>query len=274
MTAGDIRLFVFGFGYSARAVVARMRPRLEEVWGTTREREKFDQIGALGVTPIFFDSRAVEASDLPSPGPFAKGELANALARANHVLVAIAPDAEGDPVLRHHRKNLAAIKPKAIVYLSTVGVYGNHNGAWVGEESECRPVSDRARWRLAAEAEWQSFAAETAVPVATIRLAGIYGPGRGPFEKIKRGAARRIVKPEQIFNRIQVDDIAAIVDAALSQRADGIFNGADDEPAPPEDVIAYAAELLIKRELGVQLAHSTYQDGLRAILNADIDAER
>ncbi len=112
-------------------------------------------------------------------------------------------------------------------------------------QSECRPVSsERSRLRLAAEAEWRRFAEEAGVPVGIVRLAGIYGPGRGPFEKIRRGTARRIVKPGQVFNRIHVDDIAAIVEAAFDKRADGVFNGVDDEPAPPEDVLAFAAELI------------------------------
>ncbi len=220
---------------------------------------------------------------------------------ALHVLVSIAPDEDGDPVLRHFRDELAAAKPKALVYLSTVGVYGDHGGAWVDETSECRPVSKRARLRVAAEEEWRRFSEETGVPVAILRLAGIYGPGRGPFEKIRAGTARRIVKPGQVFNRIHVGDIAQIVEAAFERRASGIFNGVDDEPAPPEDVLLYAAELLgvppppevafeaaelspmarsfygeskrvrndkIKRELGVTLAYPTYREGLKAILAA------
>ena len=158
-----------------------------------------------------------------------------------------------------------------------------------------------------AEAAWRLFAEETGVPVAIIRLAGIYGPGRGPFEKIRHGTARRIIKPGQVFNRIHVDDIAAIVEAAFAHQADGIFNAADDEPAPPEDVLAYAAKLLglapppevafktaelspmarsfsgeskrvrndrIKRELGVRLAWPTFRQGLAATLQAETRARR
>jgi nucleoside-diphosphate-sugar epimerase len=202
-------------------------------------------------------------------------------------------------VLRHFEKELAAAKPRSVVYLSTVGVYGDHGGAWVDEESECRPFSKRSRERLLAENEWRRFGAESGAPVAIIRLAGIYGPGRGPFEKIKAGTARRIVKPGQVFNRVHVDDIARIVEAAFEKRADGIFNGVDDEPAPPQDVLLYAAELLglppppevqfdnaklsaiarsfyaeskrvrndkVKRALGVTLRYPTYREGLRATL--------
>ena len=283
------RLFVFGLGYSARAVVARMRPKLEAVWGTTRDPERLVEIEASGVTPILFDG---------ATGP----SLIGGLGDADLVLVSIPPDAAGDPVLRHFRTDLAAAQPKSVVYLSTVGVYGDRGGAWVEETSECRPVSQRSRERVAAEAAWLEFSEEARVPVAIIRLAGIYGPGRGPFEKIRRGTARRIVKPGQVFNRIHVDDIARIVAAAFEHHAKGIFNGVDDEPAPPEDVLSYAAELLglppppetpfdqaeltpmarsfygeskrvgnakIKRELGVRFAYPTYREGLAAVLSAD-----
>ncbi|MGH6925051.1 MAG: SDR family oxidoreductase [Propylenella sp.] len=312
------RLFVFGLGYSARAVVNRMRPKLDAVWGTTRNPAKRDEIAELGVVPLLFDG---EASPPPLRGrvgergrekavavsfpPFrlfpARGERA-LLSDADHVLISIPPDTSGDSVLRCFGEELTSAKLHSLVYFSTVGVYGDHGGAWVDEESECRPVSERSRLRLDAEAAWQRFADESGIPVAVIRLAGIYGPGRGPFEKVQRGTARRIVKPGQVFNRIHVDDIAAIVEAAFDRRANGIFNGVDDEPAPPEDVLAYAADLLglppppevrferaeltpmarsfyaeskrvrngkIKRELGVRLAYPTYREGLKAVLEAD-----
>jgi nucleoside-diphosphate-sugar epimerase len=293
-------LLVFGLGYLGRATVARMRPRLEAVWGTTRDTTKIREIAALGVTPILF-SGARQGDPSPDPSPQGGGGLATALRDADHVLVSIAPDEDGDPVLRHFRDELVAAKPKALVYLSTVGVYGDHGGAWVDETSECRPVSKRSRLRVAAEEEWRRFSEETGVPVAILRLAGIYGPGRGPFEKIRAGTARQIVKPGQVFNRIHVGDIAQIVEAAFERRASGIFNGVDDEPAPPEDVLLYAAELLgappppevafeaaelspmarsfygeskrvrndkIKRELGIALTYPTYREGLKAILAA------
>jgi nucleoside-diphosphate-sugar epimerase len=285
-----VKLFCFGFGYSARAIAGRLRSQLQTAWGTTREPDKADQIAMRAVRPILFD------------GTQRQDAVSAALAKADHVLVAIPPSKAGDPVLAHHREDLAALKPRALVYLSTVGVYGDHGGAWVDEESECRPISERSRRRLQAEAEWRRFAEETGVPVAIIRLAGIYGPRRGPFEKVRRGTARRIVKPGQVFNRIHVDDIATVVEAAFAKRASGIFNGVDDEPAPPQDVLAYAAELLgtppppevafedaeltpmarsfygenkrvrndkIKRQLGVQLVYPTYREGLSALLTLE-----
>jgi nucleoside-diphosphate-sugar epimerase len=287
-----MRLFIFGFGYSAKAIAARLRPRLEAAWGTTRVAGKLGEIAAAGIVPILFDGAADQTS-VP---------VAELVSQADHILISIAPDEAGDPVLRRFRDDLATLRLKSLVYLSTVGVYGDHGGAWVDEASECRPVSERSRERLAAEVAWRRFAAEVGVPVAIIRLAGIYGPGREPFEKIRRGTARRIVKPDQVFNRIHVDDIATIVAAAFDQCADGVFNGVDDEPAPPEDVLAFAASLLgrppppeiayeaaeltpmarsfygeskrvrnerIKRDLGVSLAFPTYREGLRAVLEAE-----
>ncbi len=308
-------LFVFGLGYSARAVVARMRPKLAAISGTTRDGGKLREIEALGVAPFLFDgAKPSYPPHSPSPqgggeqrlpSPFWGGDgggvgnpTLDALQEADFVLVTIAPDENGDPVLRRFRAELARSKPKSIVYLSTVGVYGDHGGAWVDETSERRPVSQRSRQRVEAEHSWRRFD-ETGIPIAIIRLAGIYGPGRGPFEKIRGGTARRIVKPGQIFNRIHIDDIAQVVEAAFERRAAGVFNGTDDEPAPPEDVLAYAAKLLgippppevpfdqaeltpmarsfygeskrvrndkIKHELGVRLAYPTYREGLRAML--------
>lgn len=283
-----MRLFVFGFGYSARAVVQRMRPRLDAAWGTTREPSAAPDVRELKL--LHFDGRKHSAA------------VASALADADHVLVSAPPDMQGDPALAQHHAELAAARPRSLVYLSTVGVYGDHGGGWVDETSECRPVSKRSVERLEAEAEWVRFGDEVGTPVAIVRLGGIYGPGRGPFEKIRSGTARRILKPGQVFNRIHVEDIAAIVDAAFERRASGVFNGVDDEPAPPEDVLSHAAKLLgvlpppaipfdtaalspmarsfygenkrvrndrMKRELGVRLACPTYREGLAAILAAE-----
>ncbi|HSG94420.1 MAG TPA: SDR family oxidoreductase [Afifellaceae bacterium] len=285
-----MNLFVFGMGYSARAVHRHMAARLDGVAGTTRSVHKAAELDQAGVKTFIFDGTTRNAA------------IAEALPSASPVLVSIAPSEDGDPVLRHYRDALIAARPKSIVYLSTVGVYGDHDGAWVDEGSPCRPVSRRSKWRLAAEAAWQRFAAETGIKVAIIRLSGIYGPDRGPFQKLKNRTSRRIIKPGQVFNRIHVEDIAQIVEAAFYHQASGIFNGTDDEPAPPQDVIVHAAGLLgidpppevrfedadlsamartfygenkrvrndkIKAELGVCLAFPTYREGLAACLAAE-----
>jgi nucleoside-diphosphate-sugar epimerase len=217
--------------------------------------------------------------------------------------MSIPPAADGDPVLLRCRGALAEAKPRALVYLSTVGVYGDHGGAWVDETSPCRPITPRRR--LAVEDDWRRFSERSGVPVAILRLAGIYGPGRSPFERLREGSAQRVAKPGQIFNRIHVEDVAATIEAAFARRATGVFNGADDEPAPPQDVVAHAAALLgmpppqevafeaadlspmarsfygenkrvrntrIKRALGVRLAYPSYREGLAAILAAETSA--
>ncbi len=185
-------------------------------------------------------------------------------------------------------------------YLSTTGVYGDHQGGWVGESTPLAPSTRRGRWRMEAEAAWQALAAETGLPLHIFRLAGIYGPGRGPFEKVRQGTARRIIKPGQVFSRIHVEDIAQVLEASIARPNPGAaYNLCDDDPAPPEDVIAHAAELLglpvppaipfdeaemtpmarsfyaeskrvrndrIKKELGVDLLYPDYRSGLAALL--------
>ncbi|WP_186388940.1 SDR family oxidoreductase [Stappia sp. TSB10P1A] len=228
-----MRLFVFGLGYSADAFVRRVSSRCETITATTRSAEKAARLAERGIAPVLFDGTA--------PG----NEVRAALADATHVLVSIAPGEAGDPVLAHHADDLAAARPEWIGYLSTVGVYGNHDGGWVDEETPCRPVSRRSRQRVEAEEAWLAFAAEHGLPVQIFRLSGIYGPGRNAFVNFEKGTARRLIKPGQVFNRIHVEDIAGALEAAIDTApATRIFNVTDDEPAPPQDVIAHAAELL------------------------------
>ncbi len=229
----QMNLFIFGLGYSARAIVGRLGAQCREISGTTRSDGGMAAIGALGVNAYLFDG------ERPGPG------INEALRSASHLLVSIGPNAKGDPALNHHGADLAAATDlRWIGYLSTVGVYGNHDGAWVDEESPCSPVSDRSRWRLAAETRWREMAAELGVPLAIFRLSGIYGPGRNGFVNLTTGRAKRIIKPGQVFNRIYVEDIASAVALAAEGAADGVFNITDNEPAPPQDVVAYAADLM------------------------------
>ena len=227
-----MRLFVFGVGFSSRAFIEEVRGRFDWIGGTTRSAEKAKSLQEAGVDPFLFDGER-------------KGEgIAEALANATHVLVSIAPNEAGDPVLNQHAPDLAAGKPEWIGYLSTVGVYGDHGGDWVDEDTVCRPVSRRSVQRVAAEEAWLDFAGKNDLPVQIFRLSGIYGPGRNAFENFRKGTARRLVKPGQVFNRIHVADIAWALSAAMEKPATRIFNVTDDEPCPPQDVVAYAAGLL------------------------------
>ena len=227
-----VRIFVFGLGYSAGRFARAMAGGVEWVAGTVRGIDKAVAFAATpGVRPFVFDGK--------SPGV----GIAEAAKAATHIVVSI-PPGEVDPVLEQHRASiLAAPSLRWIGYLSTVGVYGNYGGAWVSEATTPHPVSERAKQRLVAEKAWAALSAERGVPLATFRIAGIYGPGRNAFVNLAEGKAHRIVKAEQVFNRIHVDDIVAALAASVTRGTVGVVNLADDEPSPPQDVVAYAAEL-------------------------------
>jgi nucleoside-diphosphate-sugar epimerase len=252
---------------------------------------------------------SVDAEDAPPlgarlaefKGDAASAEVKGLLAGTTHALVSIPPDLEGDPALRHFRGELAALPELAWVgYLSTVGVYGDWQGQWVDETSPTRPISERGLRRVQAERAWLEFGNDTGKRVEVFRLAGIYGPGRSVIDALRAGTARRIVKPGQVFNRIHVEDVAQVLAAAIDKdTGHRLYNVGDDEPAPPQDVAAYAAELMglpvppevaldaagltgmaasfwteckrvgnarIKGDLGVELIYPTYREGLRALL--------
>ncbi|MEL6374333.1 MAG: SDR family oxidoreductase [Pseudomonadota bacterium] len=233
-------LFCFGLGFSARTFANAMRARGWTICGTSRSDEGVARLSASGFDGVRFDGTQPSAP------------VKATLARANRVLISISPDEAGDATLLHHGEDLARHAPqlKWIGYLSTIGVYGDAGGAWIDETTPTAPSSARGRHRVAAEEAWLQFGARHGVPVQLFRLAGIYGPGRSPLEKVRRGTARRIVKPGQVFNRIHVDDIAQVLRAASAAdtgagpAAPEVFNVCDDEPAPPQDVVAYAAGLL------------------------------
>lgn len=277
-----------GHGYSARAFAGRLKAFGWQVSGTTRSPDRARQMEADGVHPIILDSLDKEWRGLDEP-----------FAMSDAVLVSAAPDEDGDPALNTGLlKRAGRSTPQWIGYLSTVGVYGNHDGAWVDETSECRPVSARSTRRVAAEKAWLTEASDTR-QVHVFRLSGIYGPGRSPLKKVARGEGRAIIKPGQVFNRIHVEDIAATLLTSLKNPAPGrIYNVTDDEPAPPQDVVNFAADLLglprppqvpfeeaemtemgrsfygenkrvrnlrIRHELGVDLAFPTYREGIGAL---------
>jgi nucleoside-diphosphate-sugar epimerase len=284
-----MRLLVFGLGYSASRFVERHGTAFAGIVGTRREPGSAP--APDGAEAIAFD------------GDHAAPALAGAVAAATHILVSIAPDKAGDPVLRRFGDAIAAAPDLAwIGYLSTVGVYGDFGGAWVDEDTPIRPSRDRNLRRAEAERDWLDLGRRTARAVQVFRLAGIYGPGRSAIDNVRDGSARRIVKPGQVFNRIHVDDIADAVMAGIA-RPDvlPIVNVVDDEPAPPQDVVAYAAGLLgvdpppetpfdeaelspmgrsfysenkrvsnrlLRDGLGHDLVYPTYREGLAACLAA------
>lgn len=227
------RLFVFGAGYSGRAIAKSVIDEGGAASGTTRSPDKAEELRADGITPFLFDGAAL------SP------EIEAAFRETTHLVVSIAPG-EADPVLAAAGETIAQNMPalRWIGYLSTVGVYGDHGGAWVDEDAECRPVSRRSQQRLDAERQWQALAGRIGLPVAILRLSGIYGPGRNGLVNLEKGTARRIVKKDQVFNRIHVDDIAGATMLLAKREADGVFNVTDDEPSPPQDVVVYAASLM------------------------------
>lgn len=226
------KTFIFGAGYSAKAF-ARAHADFGAFAGTTRTAEKFDALRAAGISPLVFDG-------VPT------SEIEAGLAQATHLVVSIAPDEAGDPVLRAARETIRTGMPALewVGYLSTVGVYGDRGGGWVDETGECRPVSRRSKLRLEAEREWQALGQEIEKPVAVLRLSGIYGPGRNAFVNLANGTARRLVKPGQVFNRTHRDDIAGALRHLAERRLGGVFNVTDDMPSPPQDVVAYAASLM------------------------------
>jgi len=281
----------FGLGYSGMAVARRLIRTGWQVSGTTRDLATWEG-GEAGIICVPFTGTA------PMHG------FAEHLASASHLLTTIAPGPDGDPVLNHHREALLGHGGhlERIAYLSTTAVYGDHGGGWIDETTPLAPGSPRARQRVAAEEAWREMAGNLGVALDIFRLSGIYGPGRNQLKAVRAGSARRINKPGHVFNRIHVEDIATTLAAAFATAAPGaVYNVADNEPAPPQDVIAFAAQRLgmppppeiaftdadmspmarefyseskrvsnraIVDRLGVALAYPTYREGLTALAAA------
>ncbi len=278
-----MRLFILGLGYSARHFVRKHGGSFSHVAGTARDPAQRDDLAGI-------ELHAFSGSNPPR-------QTVEQVRGADVLVVSIPPGSAGDPAIAAFGDVLAAGGRK-IVYLSTIGVYGDHAGGWVDENTPPQATLDRARMRLAAEQAWMDVARGDA---AILRLAGIYGPGRNALATLRAGTARRIIKPGQVFNRIHVDDIASAIMAAIHRQGGGIWNVCDDEPTPPQDVITHAAKLMgvapppeeafetaemsamarsfyassarvsnakLKHELGVALVHPTYRHGLDALWRA------
>jgi nucleoside-diphosphate-sugar epimerase len=222
---------ILGCGFSGKAIASVFVKTGEPVIGTTRSAAKFAGVEATGAKALAFD------------GTFTP-EISTAFANATKLVLSISPDQGGDPVLPLLVDVKAAMpKLKWAAYLSTVGVYGDHDGAWVDEETVCKPVSSRSVARVEAETAWQEAFAKAGLPLTILRLSGIYGPGRNQIKTALEGGARRLIKPGQMFNRIRVEDIASATWFLAQHNLGGIYNITDDEPAPPQDVVAYACQL-------------------------------
>ena len=282
----DKTLLSIGHGYSAQALAARLLPQGWRIIGTTRSADKLKELAETGIEPVVW------------PG----ADLGALVAEVPNVLISAGPGPDGDPVLNAIRDDIARAAPDLqwVGYLSTTGVYGDKDGGWVDEDTPLAPSTKRGAARVDAEARWQDI---PDLPLHIFRLAGIYGPGRGPFAKVRNGTARRIIKQGQVFSRIHVEDIAQALELSLHRPDPGaIFNLCDDDPAPPQDVIAHAAELLsmpvpdaipieqadmtpmarsfyaeskkvrndrIKKALGWEPKYPSYRAGLAALLASD-----
>ena len=283
-------VFFFGMGYSSLASARAIHQSIDAaipIAGTVRTEEKAEELADSAYRIHVFDGE--------SPG----ATLDEDLQKATHVILSIPPDEHGDPALALHRASLdRATNLEWIGYYSTVGVYGNFDGAWIDESAVTSPINRRSRHRVEAEAAWRDHAAGRGLPLMILRLAGIYGPGRSAFDKLRDGTARRIVKPGQVFNRIHVEDIGRVTAMAAVRKLAGTYNLADDEPAPPQDLVTHAAGLIgvapppevpfdqaemtdmarsfysdnkrvsnkaIKAALGIELLYPTYREGLGAI---------
>ena len=280
-------LFCFGLGYSAGFLARALAAAGWRVAGTTQQPPAGDT-----EFPLYGFSRAHPLDDAPTR-----------LADVTHVLISVPPDTAGCPVLDRHGADLAALGSLAwLGYLSSTNVYGDCGGDWVDERSPLKPSGERGRRRVAAEAGWLDLHRRVGLPVQLFRLAGIYGPGRSALDALKAGTARRVAKPGQVFSRIHVEDLVQTLLASMARPDPGaVYNVCDDEPAAPEEVIAYAASLLgiapppltdfavadlsplarsfyadnkrvsdrrIKDELGVALRYPTYREGLAALSRA------
>lgn len=278
------RLFIFGLGYSCLYFVRRHAAAFLEIGGTVRTDERRSALANEPVDLFLFDSSHADQG------------IDERLARADLILVSVPPGKNGDPVLTKFGERIASSKAR-VIYLSTVGVYTDHGGAWIDETATLIQDDTRRGLRAHAERAWRQACGDR---LRILRLAGIYGPGRNAFVNIASGRAHRIVKQGQVFNRIHVDDIAQAIAAAAAYQHGGVWNVCDDEPAPPQDVVTYAADLmnlppppeqdfatadlapmarsfyasnnrisnaLLKTDLGIDLRYPDYRSGLNALWN-------
>jgi len=282
-------LFCFGLGFTAQALARKMIARQWSVSGTCRSTDKDDSMRDFTVFP--FD------------GTLVNDEIGEALSKATHILVSIPPQLSGDVVLQHFGSKIAECeKLKWIGYISSTGVYGDTQGEWVDESSPLQPKTELNERRVEAENNWLNLVEKKGLPVMVFRCVAIYGPGRNLILSVKKGRARRIEKPDLVFSRIHVEDLAQVLEASIDNPKPGeIYNVSDDLPSPPSEAVEYACDLLkitppplipfesaelseiargfyltckrvgnkkIKEELGVKLKYPNFRKGLEAIFKA------
>lgn len=285
MSAG--RLFCFGLGYTAGFLARELMAEGWSVAGTTRDGAPGSAPSEIAIHPF---GRGLPLADAPS-----------LLAGTTHLLLSIPPDAAGDPVAAEHGREIAGLPAlRWVGYLSATSVYGDRAGDWVEEDSPLHPSGERGRRRVMAEAAWRDLRERAGVPLHIFRLAGIYGPGRSALDMVRQGRAQRVDKPGHVFSRIHVADLVTALRASMANPDPGaIYNLADDDPAPPEAVIAYACGLLgvpppplialsdarlsetarsfyednkrvsnrrLKAALGLRLRYPSYREGLAALM--------
>ncbi|APO73190.1 NAD-dependent nucleoside-diphosphate-sugar epimerase protein [Rhizobium etli 8C-3] len=229
-----MHVMIFGCGYSGTAIAKAFSVGTGRISGTTRSADKAELLRSQGIEAFIFEGENISAA------------LLDAMASVTHLVQSIAPREAGDPLINLAGGQLGKMMPALqwIGYLSTVGVYGDHKGEWVSEETVCVPVSGRSKERLEAEGAWLALGKDLGIPAAILRLSGIYGPGRNAFVNLERGTARRLIKKDQVFNRIRVEDIAASARYLSDRSLGGLYNVTDDLPGPPQDVIVEAARLM------------------------------
>tara|TARA_Y100000816_G_scaffold96236_1_gene66863 strand:+ start:1256 stop:2128 length:873 start_codon:yes stop_codon:yes gene_type:complete len=287
------KLFCFGVGFTGLQTCEYFNDQKWITSGTTRDRNK-------KVNP---NIELIEYN--PNKG---KVYLSESLASSKILLISIAPDKNGDVVLKSNYEDIAnALKTsvKRVIYLSTTAVYGDANGSTVDEKYKINPQSDRAKSRILAESQWTDLCDKFGVTLNILRLSGIYGTGRNQIRNLINGTAKRIIKEGHVFNRIHVADIARIIYMlSVSDIKSDIFNISDDMPAPPQDVVEFAARLLntdppepvifseailsemarsfysetkyiinqkIKEKLGLELKYPNYKLGLKDILKEELN---
>lgn len=286
-----MKLFALGLGYCALQYIASHGARFDVQAGTVRSLEKAKELADSGVETFIFGPEREDPA------------VAQRVAEADVLLVSIPPSVSVDPVLARFGHKIAGLRrTQTIIYLSTIGVYGDRGGEWVDETEVPTPTSERSKARLQTEKSWAAIGKEKDKNVHILRLAGIYGPGRNPLVNLRAGSARRIVKEGQFFNRIHVEDVGRAIDAVLDNGGrGGVWNVSDDAPAPPQDVVAFAAMLMgigpppeqdlesvdltplarsfyaenkrasnrkLKEALGGELTYPTYRVGLQALWEA------